>query len=88
MFSGVHGESWVIRLRPADREALVAAGGHEFAPMGRVMKEYATFPQRLVEDARQVHRWLAKSFAYAGSLPPKAPRKRSNKARRSPATDA
>ena len=41
MFSGVHGESWVIRLSPADREALLAAGGDEFAPMGRVMKEDA-----------------------------------------------
>jgi TfoX/Sxy family transcriptional regulator of competence genes len=88
MFSGLHEESWIIRLDGTDRKELLAAGGNEFTPMERVMKEYATLPQDVVEEPRKLQRWLAKSFAYVKSLPPKAPKKRSKRAGRDSAKDA
>jgi len=88
MFSGLHEERWIIRLDPAERRALLASGGNEFAPMGRIMKEYATLPPGVVEDPRQVRKWLGKSFAYVRSLPTKRVKTRSNKAQRRSKTDS
>ena len=82
MVSGLHEESWIIRLNPPDREALLASGGTEFAPMGRVMREYATLPPGVVKDPGQVREWLGKSFAYVRSLPAKRGKTRSKKPQR------
>jgi TfoX/Sxy family transcriptional regulator of competence genes len=68
MAGGLHEERWIIRLQPAE---LLASGGNEFAPMGRVMKEYVTLPRGIVEDPAQLHQWLARSFAYVQALPAK-----------------
>jgi TfoX/Sxy family transcriptional regulator of competence genes len=57
MVSALHEKSWIIRLDPAERRALLAFGGGEFAPMGRVMREYATLPPGVVEDPPQVHEY-------------------------------
>jgi TfoX/Sxy family transcriptional regulator of competence genes len=78
---GLHEGRWIIRLRVAERSELLASGGGEFAPMGRVMKEYATLPRGIVADASQLEPWLARSFSYVQSLPAKlgkrgVPRKR------------
>lgn len=82
MVSGLHEESWIIRLNPPDREALLASGGTEFAPMGRVMRDYATLPPGVVKDPGQVREWLGKSFAYVVSLPAKRGKTRSKKPQR------
>jgi hypothetical protein len=71
MAGGLHEGRWIVRLRAAERRELLAFGGGEFAPMGRVMKEYATLPRGIVADASQLEPWLARSFSYVQSLPAK-----------------
>lgn len=71
MAGGLHEGRWIIRLKAAERRELLACGGGEFAPMGRVMKEYATLPDGVVADASRLQHWLVRSFAYVRSLPAK-----------------
>jgi TfoX/Sxy family transcriptional regulator of competence genes len=82
MAGGLHEERWIIRLQPAERAELLASGGNEFAPMGRVMKEYVTLPRGIVEDPAQLHQWLARSFAYVQALPAKLRKGRAIKSKR------
>lgn len=71
MAGGLHGERWIIRLQPAERAEFLASGGNEFAPMGRLMKEYVMRRRGIVEEPAQLHQWLARSFANVQALPAK-----------------
>jgi TfoX/Sxy family transcriptional regulator of competence genes len=73
MFTGLHQESWVLRLSPEDRENfLQRAGAKIFEPMkGRLMKEYAVIPGRYLKNSRFMKKWIEKSKRYALTLPPK-----------------
>jgi hypothetical protein len=62
-----------LRLSPSDREAFVAAhGAGLYEAYGAVMKEYAAVPPALLADTAALAPWLAKSWAYAQTLKPKA----------------
>ncbi len=78
MFAGLHQENMVLRLKEADRDALLAVkGAAPFEPMpGRAMKEYIAVPETFLEQPAELRKWLARSFAYAGSLPAKVKKKR------------
>lgn len=75
MFMGVHKNNIFIRLSKSDRETFLKLEGSEvFEPLpGRVMKEYAVFPEWIFENKSTdiLNDWIYKSFEYAASLPPK-----------------
>ena len=71
LFCGLHQEDVLVRLPPDQRRLLERAGGSRWEPTeGRVMREYLLLPR----DAPRavLKRWLARSFVFALSLPPKA----------------
>jgi len=72
MFMGLFHDDLVMRLDEDDRRQLVEAhGARTFEPMaGRPMKEWVVLPPALVE-AEAVQDWVARSYAYAQTLPPK-----------------
>jgi hypothetical protein len=73
MFMSLFGDSLIVRLGDADRTALLALkGAKTFEPMpGRPMREYVVAPPTMVAgDA--IESWVARSYAYAKGLPPKA----------------
>jgi len=78
MASGLFQEQWFVRLAERDRTALLKTRGAEvFAPMkARPMKEYVVLPPSFAGTPAATRTWLAKSFAYAATLPPKAKKPR------------
>ena len=71
--TGLFADTWMVRLGPADLEALVAMpGAGPFTPMpGRTMKGYATLPPDVVADDAALDAWIDRALAFAGSLPAK-----------------
>jgi TfoX/Sxy family transcriptional regulator of competence genes len=81
MFAAVHQESLVVRLGETEREELLALpGAAPFEPMGRRMKEYVVLPADVVGDDARGREWVARSFAYAASMPPKEKKARRKRA--------
>jgi TfoX/Sxy family transcriptional regulator of competence genes len=74
MFAGLFEENMLVRLDEAGRAELEAAGGAEFAPMGRPMKEYRTVPPALISDDAAVTAWIERALAFASAMPPKQPK--------------
>jgi TfoX/Sxy family transcriptional regulator of competence genes len=76
MFTGLHQESFILRLSEADRRIIFEKeGGSAFMPMpGRIMREYAALPGSLLTNPAAVKCWVKRSFSYAASLPPKLPK--------------
>ena len=79
MFMGLFGDQLFLRLSETERTHLLGEEGAEaFDPMGgRPMREYVVVPADWLEgeaDA-QLRAWVAKSAAYAATLPAKKPRK-------------
>ncbi len=84
LMGGLHQSDMILRLPEGDREALLAEGGRPFEPMaGRPMREYVVAPQEMLDDQPRLQDWIAKSLAYASSLPPKERKPRKKKAKRS-----
>jgi len=71
--AGLFQDRIMMRLSEKDREQFLKQDGHRvFEPMpGRPMKEYVEVSAALLEDARSLASWLAKSVDYAKSLKPK-----------------
>ncbi|MCP5510045.1 MAG: TfoX/Sxy family protein [Chlamydiales bacterium] len=78
MFTGLHEESWVLRLPEDFRFTVMQThGALQFEPMaGRVMKEYVKIPLSVQNNVVELKSWIATSLDYAFSLPPKSPKKR------------
>jgi TfoX/Sxy family transcriptional regulator of competence genes len=74
MATGLFADRWVVRLHKEDTAELLALPGAEpFAPMpGRTMSGWAVLPRDVVDEDADLDRWLARAFAFAASLPPKA----------------
>ena len=78
LFICTHQESLVLRLGEKDRKALLGENDevHPFEPLpGRVMKEYVVLPAPLYRDQAAFGKWLKRSLAYVGGLPPKKKKK-------------
>lgn len=87
MFAGLHQENMLLRLSEEDRNLLLSIkGAAPFEPMpGRAMKEYVTVPESMLGKPAELKKWLAKSYAYANSLPPKVRKKSGAKKSSKPA---
>ena len=76
MFTGLCPLGMIVRLPDDERERLLALpGASRFEMRGRVMREYAVVPEAMTKDPRKLRAWVARSFAYAQSLPTKASKK-------------
>jgi TfoX/Sxy family transcriptional regulator of competence genes len=72
MFACLFQDNMIVRLSDADREAFGREGARPFEPMpGRPMREYVAVPAGVLKKPSELRSWLARSHAYAGSLPPK-----------------
>jgi TfoX/Sxy family transcriptional regulator of competence genes len=72
MVTGLHQDSWILRLPEDARAELSAAGGTPFEPMpGRPMREYLALPPAVVDDPASLDAWLDRGLAYTESLPAK-----------------
>jgi len=71
--TGLFADAWMVRLAPADLEALLALpGAAPFSPMpGRTMTGYATLPPEMINDNEAVDAWISQAIAFAASLPAK-----------------
>jgi TfoX/Sxy family transcriptional regulator of competence genes len=74
MFVGLFEERLMVRLDEPARGELSAAGGEQFAPMGRPMREYVVVPAGVVADETALAGWVDRAFRFASSLPAKAPK--------------
>jgi hypothetical protein len=76
--TGLHQETWVVRLAEADRtELLTIPGSAPFEPMpGRSMGGYVVLPPSVVADDAAVRCWLERAIEHVRSLPPKVPKAR------------
>ena len=66
-----------LRLSPDGRDAFQAK--YKTAPVvryGAVMKEYVAVPDSLLEDTQELKKYFDLSFAYVGSLKPKATKRK------------
>lgn len=80
MATGLHQESWIVRLPDDERLDRLDAGWSTFEPMaGRPMREYVALPAEIAADPDAARGWVERAAAYVRTLPPKAP-----KARRAP----
>jgi TfoX/Sxy family transcriptional regulator of competence genes len=73
MFTGLFADRMFLRLSETDREAFRRLDGAQpFEPTpGRPMREYSVVPAAMLQNLPELDVWLAKSFNYAKSLPPK-----------------
>jgi TfoX/Sxy family transcriptional regulator of competence genes len=77
MTTGLHQESWIVRLPADERTRLLDEGWSTFEPMaGRPMREYVALPDEVVADPDQARAWVERAAAYVRTLPPKAPKKK------------
>jgi TfoX/Sxy family transcriptional regulator of competence genes len=72
MFMGLFEDHMMLRLSPENRAELIAKGGAIFEPSpGHPMKEYVVVPPSVLENQNALRDWVARSFSYGVSLPPK-----------------
>ena len=84
MFAGAFGETVFARFSGPDRLAALAQLEEitVFEPVaGRPMREYLALPEAIAADASALQGWLARSYAFASSLPVKAPGSRKARSR-------
>jgi TfoX/Sxy family transcriptional regulator of competence genes len=77
MTTGLHQDSWIVRLDEADREDRFGAGWSGFEPMpGRPMREYVALPAEVMADPDAAREWVERAAAYVRTIPPKEPKPR------------
>lgn len=75
MVTGLHQESWIVRLPEEARRERVDDGWPIFEPMpGRPMREYVALPGEVVADAEAARAWVERAADYGRALPPKQPK--------------
>src|SRR3954470_24829136 len=77
MLVAVFGNTFMLHLSEADREACLRAGAKPFAPLGRQAREYVDVRPGTFDD-RTLKEWIVRGMRYLGSLPPKLKAKRTN----------
>ncbi len=76
MTTGLHQESWIVRLPEDVRRERLEAGWSIFEPMpGRPMREYVALPDEVIADPAELRAWVERAVEYVRGLPPKKPKK-------------
>jgi TfoX/Sxy family transcriptional regulator of competence genes len=76
MAGGLYRDGLVLKLDEKDRDTLLKAGGEPFVVMGRTMGAFVVAPSNFKEKPAELKKWLARSIAFAASLPAKAKKKK------------
>jgi hypothetical protein len=73
LFTGLHQESFFVRLPEAERDALLSVkGASHLEPLpGRIMADYVVLPPPVVARPRELRDHVERSLAHALTLPPK-----------------
>ena len=73
LFAGLHQESFILKLSPADRVKLrTERDARVFEPMpGRAMREYLVLPEGVLSERRVLSAWIKRSTVYVSTMPPK-----------------
>ncbi len=74
-FAGLFGRSTIVQLPEPERAtALALEGAGLFDPMGdgRARSEKVMLPESMMADEEELRAWIARAFASALALPPKA----------------
>jgi len=82
MFTLLHQSRLAIRLPEEEREKFLKRYNTTlYEAYGTVMPEYVAVPDSLLEDTKELKKYLDLSFAYAKALRPKATKKPAKKKR-------
>ena len=77
MATGLHQESWIVRLPDEERHDRLDAGWSIFEPMpGRPMRGYVTMPPDVRDDPDAARGWVERAAAHVRTMPPKVPKPR------------
>jgi len=76
MAAGLHRDDLVLKLEEKDRASLMKAGGKPFVVMGRTMSAFVVAPSDFKNNPADLKKWLARSVAFAASMPAKAKKKK------------
>jgi TfoX/Sxy family transcriptional regulator of competence genes len=77
MFTLLHQSRLAIRLPEGEREKFLKKYKTKlFEAYGTVMQEYVAVPDTLLENTKELQKYLAMSYAYAKTLKPKPPTKK------------
>ncbi len=69
MFAGLHNDKMILRLSPDDCAQLLAQGALPFEPMpGRAMKGWVTVPRAVLDDARELNRWMEQAMEWTRGM--------------------
>ncbi|MDQ6801847.1 MAG: TfoX/Sxy family protein [Acidobacteriota bacterium] len=79
MAAGLYRDDLVLKLDEKDRDSLLKGGGKPFVVMGRTMGAFVVAPSNFREKPAELKKWLARSIAFAASLPPKTKKKTKKK---------
>lgn len=75
MVTGLHQESWIVRLPEADRRERLGDGWATFEPMpGRPMREYVALPPEVIADPATARTWVERAAEHGRAMPPKQPK--------------
>ena len=74
MVTGLHQESWIVRLPDEVRSELLDAGWATFEPMaGRPMTGFLVLPSEVAADPDAAREWVERAAAHVRTMPPKVP---------------
>jgi len=77
MVTGLHQESWIVRLPDEERHERLDAGWSTFEPMpGRPMRGYVAMPLDVRDDPDAARGWVERAAAHVRTMPPKVPKPR------------
>src|SRR5215468_711491 len=85
IFAGLFGRSTMVLLPEPDRAAALALeGAAMFDPMGdgRARSDKVMLPERMMRDAPELRRWIARAFESAAVLPEKGAKKAAKAAKK------
>lgn len=75
MVTGLHRDSWIVRLPEGARRERQAEGWSIFEPMpGRAMREYVALPDNVIADPDAARAWVERAADYGRSMPAKQPK--------------
>jgi len=73
MVTGLHQESWVVRLGADEQAAAMTDGASTFEPMaGKPMKNFVALPESVLADDDALETWVRRAVEHGRTLPSKS----------------